>query len=200
MKEKTLIFDLDGTLVDARELHNYSFEWALKQQDADFILTPELKNKLEGIPSINKVYILNEMGYNFDVMQTYKQKQEHTNLHMHMLKWHPGLPAILAKLSETYNMAIASNARSEFVYGVVALMGITKFDIILTANFADVDKRKPDPFLFNNAMTLLNADPATTIIFEDSDNGIKAAKDSHAHHIVRVNCSDDTYEYLEKLL
>lgn len=200
MKDKTLIFDLDGTLVDARELHHASFEWALKQQDKDFLLTQELKEKLEGKSSINKVILLNEIGYNFDVMLAYKQKQEHTNLHMHMLKWHPGIPAILDKLSETYNMAIASNARSEFVYGVISLMGITKFDIILSANFAHVDKRKPDPFLFNKAMTLLSADSATTTIFEDSDTGIKAAEDSDAQYIVRVNCSDDTYEHLEKLI
>lgn len=200
MKKETLIFDLDGTLVDARELHHASFEWALQQQQPDFTLTDELKEKLEGIPTINKVMLLNDMDYNFNVMKAFDDKQIHTDLHMHMLKWHPGIPTMLAKLSETYKMAIASNARGQFVYGVMALMGITKFDIILSANFAMTHKRKPDPYLFDEAMRLLEADPNKTTIFEDSENGLIAAHSSSAKKVIRVNNSSDTYSQLEKLI
>ena len=200
MKQKTLIFDLDGTLVDARELHHASFEWALKQQDKTFVLTEQLKIELEGIPTINKVSLLNNLGYNFDAKKAYEDKQTHTDLHMHMLKWHPGIPSIMAKLSETYNIVIASNARSHFVYGVIARMGLSKVDIILTANFADIDRRKPHPFLFDHSIELLSADPAHATIFEDSIVGLKAAHASSVRNIIKVKCSDDTYSELEKLL
>lgn len=200
MKDKTLIFDLDGTLVDARELHRASFEWALQQQDPTFKMTPELTHELEGIPTINKVVLLNSQGYNFNIEKAFEDKQTHTNLHLHMLSWHPGLPKLLDKLADKYNIAIASNARSQFVYKVVALMNITNIDIILTANFVDIHQRKPDPHIFDKAIKLMGANPMHTTIFEDSDAGIKAARASQAHNIIRVNNSSDTYMYLEKLI
>lgn len=200
MKEKTLIFDLDGTLVDAKELHHLSFEWAVQQQEDDFVLTSELKEFLEGLPTLNKVEKLNTIGHTLDAMRVYDDKQTHTELHMHMLKWHPGLPKILESLSNRYNLAIVSNARSHFVYAVMALMNITKVDIVLSANFIPMEKRKPDPYGFNKAIMLLGADPEKTTIIEDSPAGIESAKASIAAKVIEVKNSEDTYAYLETLI
>lgn len=200
MKQKTLIFDLDGTLVDAKELHHASFEWAIKQQCPEFVLTENMKVRFEGIPTLNKVELLNNDGYSIESSKAYNDKQKHTELHTHMLSWHPGLPKLLDTLSNTYNLSLVSNARSHFVYSVMSLMNMTKFDIVLTANFASMDKRKPDPYLFNTAIELLNCDPKQTTIFEDSETGLEAARDSMAANIIRVNNSADTYSHLERLL
>ena len=71
--KKTLIFDLDGTLVDAKELHHASFEWAIQQQKSDFVLTDAIKHELEGIRTLNKVELLNKKGYGLDIQQAYEQ-------------------------------------------------------------------------------------------------------------------------------
>ena len=200
MKQKTLIFDLDGTLVDAKELHHASFEWAVQQQCPEFKLTDSFTHLFEGIPTLNKVEWLNANGYTLDMFKVYDDKQKHTDLHMHMLSWHPGLPKLLETLSHTYNLAIVSNARSHFVYSVMALMGITKFDIVITANFASLDKRKPAPYMFDKAINLIGANTDTTTIFEDSETGLRAAHASTAKTVISVSNSTDTYNHLEKLL
>lgn len=52
------------------------------------------------------------------------------------------------------------------------------FDLIITHE--DVNKIKPDPEGFIKAMTYFKIASANTIIFEDSDAGIEAAKHSGA--------------------
>jgi len=200
MKKETLIFDLDGTLVDAKELHHVSFEWALQQQDKSFKLTDDKRVLTEGLPTLNKVKVLNQFGYDFDAEKVYYDKQTHTDLHIHMVSWNKGLPSILNKLSEKYNMAIVSNARGHFVYSVVSLMNITKFDLILPANFFPMNNRKPSPFPFNTVIQSLEVDPEFVTIYEDSPTGITAAKNSIAKTVIEVKNSDDTYAHLEKLL
>jgi len=200
MKQKTLIFDIDGTLVEAKQLHHKSFEWAVQQQHPEFTISTELANELEGIPSLNKIEKLQNIGLKLDPARAYRDKQHHTNLHLHMLSWNKNLPKIINELSNTYNIALASNARSQFVYKVISIMELTQVDIILTANFVPINLRKPSPYIFNMAMQLLNAEPEQTTIFEDSEVGLLAARSSRAKNIIKVNNSDDTYNYLEKLL
>lgn len=197
MKNETLIFDLDGTLVEARELHHASFEWAIQQQIPEFILTDELKHVLEGIPSLNKVEILkNDYNLKLDTIKVFDDKQDHTNLNSHLLSWNANLPAKINSLSKVANVAVASNARSQFVYNTLFLMGITQLDIVVSANFIPLHHRKPSPYMFIEVMRLLDADPATTTIFEDSPVGIEAAHKSGAHSIIEVQNSNDTYNAL----
>ena len=54
------------------------------------------------------------------------------------------------------------------------------FDLILTQN--DIKKTKPDPEGFVKAMNYFAAEPDETIIFEDSDVGLKAAQRSGAFY------------------
>ncbi len=56
------------------------------------------------------------------------------------------------------------------------------FDLILTQE--DIARTKPDPEGFLNAMQYFEIDPKRTIIFEDSEVGIKAAIASGAQCFV----------------
>lgn len=57
------------------------------------------------------------------------------------------------------------------------------FDLIITGE--DVVKTKPDPEIFFKCMRYFNVMPKETVIFEDSDIGIEAAKDTGAW-IIRI--------------
>ena len=68
---KLLIFDLDGTLVDCKQLHRDAFMQAIGNQ-----YYPE--SQVEGLPTTEKIRILNEMGMELDPESVAKTKQRLT--------------------------------------------------------------------------------------------------------------------------
>lgn len=200
MSKKSIIFDLDGTLVDAKELHHHGFEYAIQQQNPQFILNQDYKTMLEGLPTLNKVERLNTLGYNLDRERVYHDKQKHTDCNLDQLYWNPELPELLEQLSNEYSLGLASNARSRFVFSVVELMGLRCFDVILTANYAPMNLRKPSPWMFTEVMRLLDIAPKDTIIIEDSETGLTAAEASGAAVVLQVLNSDDTAKCIRDLL
>ncbi len=196
----TLIFDLDGTLIDANTLHRDSFRWAVQQVCPSFQITTEIEDYLEGVPSINKIkYINKTFKIDIDPIETYRLKQEYTEKNMHTISSHHDMGKMLYDLSKKYNMIIASNARSRFVYSAIGVMGFTNFDLILTSNFLPIEKRKPSPYIFLEAMKLINSCPTETAIFEDSDVGIIAANLSGAAKVIHVRNSADTVSKCKEL-
>jgi len=200
MQTSTIIFDLDGTLVDTKDLHHASFEYAVKTFDSSFRLNEELKVELEGLSSLNKIEILNSKGFNLDPVSIYNKKQEHTEKNLHQISWHPELPAILKMLSKHFTLCIASNARSKFVYSAINYMNISCFDIVITANFIPLNFRKPSPYIFIRTMEYACAHPKTTVIFEDSQVGIQAAHNANVSKVYHVKNSADTFINLEKFV
>jgi len=201
---QTIILDLDGTIVDAKQLHHTSFEWAVQQQHSEFRLTEALKEQLEGLSTLTKVDMLNKLAdYSIKPLNKqliYDQKQQHTNANMEELSWDPLLPDVLQRVSERYTLAIASNARSKFVYSVLQAMKLTCFTVVYTAEFVPQSLRKPNPHMFTTVMNILNADPASTTVYEDSPVGIRAATSSGVSHVHAVKNSTDTRLRLELLL
>lgn len=197
---ETLIFDLDGTLIDANTLHRDSFRWAMNQVCPSFEISMELEDHLEGVPSLNKIeYINRTFKTDIDPNEIYRLKQEFTEKNMHTISSHNEMGEVLYKLSKKFNMVIASNARSRFVYSAIGLMGFTQFDLILTSNFLPIEKRKPNPYIFLEAMKLMNSCPTKTAIFEDSEVGISAANLSGAATAIHVKDSADTVEKCKEM-
>jgi beta-phosphoglucomutase-like phosphatase (HAD superfamily) len=61
------------------------------------------------------------------------------------------------------------------VRGHLARLGLyQRFDAIKTAD--DVKRTKPDPELYVAALTALGVQPTEAVVFEDSPNGVTAAK------------------------
>jgi len=72
-------------------------------------------------------------------------------------------------------MAVASNGRRE---NVEASLTVTKlrplFDFIVAAE--DVERGKPAPDVFLEAARRMAVSPARCVVFEDSDEGLEAAR------------------------
>jgi len=89
------------------------------------------------------------------------------------------LPGVERYLAEARRLglktAIASSSRSNWVMDHLERFGIDEhFDAILCRE--DVSRTKPDPELYQKALERLSVPAAETIAFEDSANGIRAAK------------------------
>ena len=79
--------------------------------------------------------------------------------------------------------AIASTARKENLMNVVNHLGVGDiFDLIYAG--IDVKQGKPSPEIYYKAMEALGVGPDETLIFEDSEVGIQAAKASGAKYMV----------------
>ncbi|NTU82862.1 MAG: HAD family hydrolase [Chloroflexales bacterium] len=91
----------------------------------------------------------------------------------------PLLPGVLDTLDQARAMglpcAVASSSGRAWVEGWLSRHGIIdRFACVLTGD--DVERTKPDPALFLMAAACLGLSPAACLVFEDSPNGIVAAR------------------------
>jgi beta-phosphoglucomutase len=77
--------------------------------------------------------------------------------------------------AEHVPLAICSGAAREEIEPVVEAAGLAScFRAIVSSD--DVDAGKPDPEGYTKALGLLRADPADTVVFEDTEAGVDSAR------------------------
>jgi HAD superfamily hydrolase (TIGR01509 family) len=88
----------------------------------------------------------------------------------------PGVEAYIQRAVELdLKLAIASSSSCEWVLGHLEQRGLREhFECVLASD--DVGVTKPDPALYLNALECLGVSASQAIAFEDSPNGIMAAK------------------------
>ncbi len=88
----------------------------------------------------------------------------------------PGVEAIIADAEGLgLKLAIASSSPRKWIDDHLTRLGLlAHFDVIKTAD--DVERIKPDPALFMAALDALQIGPREAIVFEDSPNGVMAAR------------------------
>ena len=181
---KTLIFDLDGTLVDCKQLHQDGFRWAVTQQEPSILYTD---NELEGLPTTEKIAYLRSKGY---VLSDYVDflKKEHTRQHIDKyVKYNADLAFEINLLSVNYKLCIASNSRSEFVFRCMNILQLWQFDCVLSKDYGPA---KPNPWMYHKCMKITGSTPKTTAIFEDSAVGLQGATATGAT-VIQVTDSVD---------
>ena len=57
---KNLIFDLDGVLVDTRDIHYEALNYALKKNDLPIISYNDHLRVFDGLPTLKKIEIINQ--------------------------------------------------------------------------------------------------------------------------------------------
>lgn len=174
-----VIFDFDGVLVDTMDLHFKT--WQKLAELLGYDLPPELKKSMRGASRFNSLAIVLDHG---KVLADDRLKASYADLKD---KWFqeelqdassniilPGVLTLLESLKQRgIQCAVASSSRN--AKNILKKLEIdTCFKIILDAN--DIDKSKPDPAVFQEAILFLNSKPQNTWIIEDSPLGIQAAK------------------------
>ena len=92
-----------------------------------------------------------------------------------------GLVDVIRLMKSEYKTAIVTTASKENCYDILKQFDLVNlFDLILTHD--DITKSKPDPEGFLKAMQYFGVSKEDTIIFEDSDVGLEAARQSGAFY------------------
>ncbi len=203
---KLVIFDLDGVLVDSRDMHYEALNRALSNVGKEYIITRDEHLSLyDGLPTSRKLSMLTEKK-NLPVdkhQQIWEDKQKATLEIFSRLEHDHELMYYFQQLKhKDYQIAVASNSIRNTVKLVLLKLGVLEFVDYYVSN-EDVVRNKPFPEMYWKCMTACNALPKDTVIFEDSHIGRQGALDSKAHLVPienRYNMSQTKIDEAIKLL
>jgi HAD superfamily hydrolase (TIGR01509 family) len=199
---KLVIFDLDGVLIDSRDMHYDALNRALTNVGREYVINKEEHLSLyDGLPTSKKLTMLTEKkGLPVDKhQQIWEDKQKATFDIFSKLEHDHELMYYLQQLKESgYSIAVASNSIRNTVKLVLLKLGLLEFIDYYVSN-EDVARNKPFPQMYWKCMTVCNAIPKNTVIFEDSHIGRQGALDSGANLIAIENRPDLNQQKIDKV-
>jgi HAD superfamily hydrolase (TIGR01509 family) len=194
---KLVIFDMDGVLINARELHYEALNLALKTIDKKYIINREEHlSKYDGLPTSKKLNILTEEKELPEKLHSdiWKMKQKKTIELINNLHYDNRMRSILSKLKDdNYIINVASNSISHTIKMMLLKTGLIEYVDNIFSN-EDVKNAKPNPEMYLRGMIKAEVSPKETLIIEDSHIGRKAALESGAHLHAVKNPQDVIYE------
>ena len=203
MQNKLVIFDLDGVLIESRELHYEALNDALRKVGNDFVITREEHLSLyDGLNTTKKLEMLSEKkGLDRKYFnQIWQDKQTATFNLIRQFPKNNKLRQIFAKLSSNgIKIAIASNSIRETVKLALLSIGVMEYVDYYVSN-EDVKRTKPYPEMYWQCMTALDVLPKNTVIIEDSHIGRQGALDSGAHLVPVKDSYDLTMDKIDEAI
>jgi len=183
---KLVIFDLDGVLVEAKNIHFESLNRALGQ---DFEISwQDHLSVYDGLKTSQKLNMLTQRsGLPADShKEVWDKKQKFTLEALSNLQQDEVLIDLMKFLSLSgFRIAVCSNSIRKTVLTVLAKLGIIEFMDLILSN-EDVKNSKPHPEMYWKAISMMSSLPEETLIIEDSPYGLLAASRSKSH-VMRVS-------------
>jgi len=188
---EALLFDVDGTLADTEETHRQAFNYAFVRFRLEWNWTPALYRELLSV-SGGRERIL---AYIETVSRSQSEKQRlhalvpaiheaKTLLYTELIgdgrcPLRPGVARLLTEAMQSgVQLAIASTTTSANVHALLdrhlGRGSRPRFDVIACADA--VERKKPAPDIYRQVVAMLGRSPAQCVAFEDSENGLRAAK------------------------
>ena len=194
---KLIIFDLDGVLIESRELHYHSLNDALHSINPKYVIQrDEHLSIYDGLNTTRKLKLLSEtksLPAEYHDM-IWQRKQLATFDLIKKFTVNKKLIDIFSKLkSAGYMIAVASNSIRETVKLSLLKIGVMEYVDCYVSN-QDVVHPKPYPEMYWKCMTTLKALPRDTLIVEDSHIGRQGALDSGAVLLAVEDSHNDTWD------
>jgi len=185
-----LIFDFDGLILETEEPVYLSWEELYQEYNCRLPLDKWTSiigtNEMEfGFDPISELE--NLIGKSLDREKILPERRQRE---IDMVMKQPVLPGVQEYLKDAKRLGLkvglASSSTCDWVTGHLARLGLTDyFDSIQASD--DVPRTKPDPTLYLLALDGLGMKAGETVAFEDSPNGILAAKNAGLYCVAVPN-------------
>lgn len=197
---KLIIFDLDGVLVESRELHFIALNRALSDIGEQYVISKEEHLcKYDALTTTQKLAKLSrekglpESSHN----QVWKLKQQKTLEEIDSFTIDKRIQKILETLkNENYTIACATNSIRSTAKLQLIRKGFFEHIDFLYSN-EDVQNPKPNAEIYMRCMLRCGVNPDETVIIEDSHIGRKAALRTGAHLCAVRDSHDLTYDRIQ---
>lgn len=171
-REYLAVFDLDGTLFDTGEVNYCSYREALQPYGIQldhtyFVEQCNGRHYTEFLPSLMKTdrYLEEVHAAKKDA---YRRNLDKAGKNRHLFQ-------MISQMRGCYYTAVVTTASRKNAGEILEHFACGNlFDYLVTQE--DVSRAKPDPEGFQKAMGYFGMDAGHTVIFEDSDAGIAAAR------------------------
>jgi HAD superfamily hydrolase (TIGR01509 family) len=175
---RAFLFDFDGLLVDTETASRAGWEWLYRRHGQE--LPPELWAQLVGTigHAWDPMTHLEELvGEPLDREELNELRSAHELSLLEAEELRPGIADYLltAQRRGLKRAIVSSSSRRWVDMHLVRLERAVGWDAILTAD-GDPGRAKPQPTMYLEALDLLGVSAAEAVVFEDSPNGVRAAK------------------------
>lgn len=173
----TVIFDMDGVIVDTEPLHHHAYHQHFEQLNIS--IPKDVYATYTGLSTKNTYQRIKEaFGLDHEVNDLIQSKRNFFNNLFDTkedLEMLPGVFNLIKNLhANGLQLVLASSASKETIKRVFDRFGLHKY-FTHTVSGEDFPQSKPHPAIFLRAAELAGTSVTECIVIEDSTNGIKAA-------------------------
>jgi HAD superfamily hydrolase (TIGR01509 family) len=174
---QTIIFDMDGVIVDTEPVHRYAYFKHF--EELEITVSEEMFTSFTGNSTRNVFQKVKDIfGLSHDVEDLIQRKRTLFNdafdskEDLYLLD---GVEVLIKELHQKgMQLILASSASKVTIDRVFKRFGLHQYFSHIVSG-EDFPKSKPDPAIFEFAASLSNASKENCIVIEDSTNGVKAA-------------------------
>lgn len=190
---KAVIFDLDGVLADACEIHRRALNQAL-QEVVGYRIPDDDLPKYEGLPTKNKLLLLSAQGLvshaHFDAINARKQELTLELLEEGVLYSMPHVHMMRRLQLANVKIAVVTNCTERSARIMLTKLGVIHFIRTLVTS-EDVERPKPDPQGLKMVMNIMEVQPHEVIYIGDTQLDAKAAHNAGIDLFIHVNSPNE---------
>ena len=180
MKIKALLFDFDGLILDTETTEFRVWQSIYREYGQEML--PETWGQVIGGYGISNfdgaVHLAELVGDGVNAQELDARYRSESDA---LILQQPVLPGVVDYLTDArrlgLRLAIASSSAHSWVDTHLARLELAdRFDVIICRDDVPPGRTKPHPDLFLMALDALNVQADQAIVFEDSPNGVNAAR------------------------